>query len=57
MPRITRHNTVDENEIRIDESKVAKASKLVTTNSNNSNENLNEVTENQLIGYDINSLN
>ena len=43
MPRITRNNTVDENEIRIDESKVGKASKLVANNSELTNDKLNEV--------------
>ena len=43
MPRLTRNNTVDENEIRIDESKVTKASKLVASDSNLTSDQLNEV--------------
>ena len=43
MPRLTRNNTVDENEIRIDESKAAKASKLVNSNTGLLKDKLNEV--------------
>lgn len=49
MPRITRNNTVDENEIRIDESKVAKATTLIDNHSKLSSDKLKEVTVNSVI--------
>ena len=42
--RITRKNTIDDNEIKIDQSKLSKTSKLVSKSSNLSDQQLNEVS-------------
>ena len=52
--RITRHNTVDDNEIEIDELKTSKASKLVKNKSEISSVDINEVLKYKLLIIMIN---
>ena len=55
--RITRHNTVDDNEIEIDELKTSKASKLVKNKSEISSVDINEVLKYKLLIIMINLMN
>ena len=49
--RITRNNTVDDNEIRVDESKVASSSKLVDETSKISSKEFIEVSDKNLKSF------
>ena len=53
--RITRNNTVDDNEIRVDESKVASSSKLVDETSKISSKDFIEVSDKEIeVIYSVN---